>query len=134
VAQVISGVMLRDDIRIKITETETNTSNGKGPLAILRIVAIGAAFLLLLGFLIDAFSGFYVFSHSKSVYAGCAGLTLLSVFYLLGEMGSNWINSKDKTTHPLHKRIFHLLLLLIYAALIMLVAGAAFKYIGILKT
>lgn len=54
----------------------------------LRTVVIGIVVLPLFGLLFDAFSGFYVLRHSKSLYAACAGLFLLSVFYLLGEAGA----------------------------------------------
>jgi hypothetical protein len=121
-------------MKAETTGPENNLSAARGGKAILRSVSIGAVLLILFGVLIDALSGFYVLRHSKSVYAGCAGLFLLSVFYMLGEAGSNWINSKDKPTHPLYKRIFHLLMLLVWVGLVMVVAGMVFKYLGILKT
>jgi hypothetical protein len=115
--------MFRNEMKPEITKTENNTSDTRGQKAVLRTITIGVVFLLLFGLLIDAFSGFYVLRHSKSVYAGCAGLFLLSILYLLGEAGSDWINSKDETTHPWHKRLLHLLMLLAYAGLVILAAG-----------
>lgn len=106
----------------------------KGARFTLRMVALGITFLLLFGLLIDTFQGFYVLRHSKSVYAGGAGVLLLSVFYMLGEAGTNWISLKDKTTHPWWKRLLRLLMLLVYVCLVMVTAGMVFKYIGVLRT
>ena len=89
--------------------------------------------LLIFGFMIDMFSGFYILRHSTSLYAGLAGLLLLSVFYLFGEAGAEWIHKKDEVTHPVHKRVFHLSLLLLYAVTIMATAGFLLNYFGLIK-
>jgi len=74
--------------------------------SILRTIAIVTIALLIFGFLIDLFSGFYVLRNTKSIYAGLAGLFFLAVFYLIGEAGGDWISSKDDFSHPLYKRAF----------------------------
>ncbi len=99
-----------------------------------RTLVIGAVVLPLFGLLFDAFNDFYVLRHSKSIYGAFAGLVLLAVLYLLGEAGATWVGSKDKVSHPLHKRVFHLFLMLAYTVLIVVAAWAAFKSLGILGT
>ncbi len=79
------------------------------------------------------FSGFYILSHSTSLYAGLAGLFLIAAFYLFGEAGAEWIHKKDDVTHPLYKRVFHLTLLLLYAVLIMATVWFLLKYLGLIK-
>lgn len=101
--------------------------------SILRTIAIGTIALLIFGFLIDLFSGFYVLRNSKSIYAGIAGLFLLAVFYLIGEAGGDWISLKDDVSHPLYKRAFHLAMLLIYAGIIMTAGWLILNYFGLIK-
>lgn len=115
------------------TKTDTKSPQAKNGRSYLSRLVTGIVFLLLFGILIDAFGGFYVLRHSKTVYAGCAGILLLSLIYLLGEAGSSWINARDETSHPWYKRLFHLTLLLIYAGLIMAIAGIILKLFGIIK-
>ena len=99
----------------------------------LRIIAIGIIALLIFGFLIDLFSGFYILRNSKSIYAGLAGLFLLAAFYLIGEAGGDWISSKDDVSYPLYKRAFHLAMLLIYAGIIMMAGWLILNYFGFIK-
>jgi hypothetical protein len=101
--------------------------------SILRTIAIGIIVLLIFGFLIDLFSGFYVLRNCKSIYAGITGLFLLAIFYLMGEAGAYWIHSKDDTSHPLYKRVFHLAILLIYAGIIITVIWFLLNYFGLIK-
>lgn len=131
--QALKPLYLKNEMKPEIMKTENKLFEPKAGRSVLRTLVVGTAFLLLLGLLIDAFNGFYILRHSKSVYAGCVGFFLLSVFYMLGEAGSSWINSKDKITHPWYRRIFHLLMLLIYAGLIMVAAGVILKYLSIIK-
>lgn len=102
-------------------------------LSILRAIAIGIIILIIFGFLIDLSSGFYVLQNSKSIYAGIAGLLLLAVFYLIVEAGADWIGSKDDVAHPLYKRFFHLLILLIYGGIIMVSGWFLIYYFGMIK-
>jgi len=113
-------------------KSESEKYTGKSG-TILRTIAVGIIVLLLFGFLIDMFGGFYVLRYSKSLSAGLAGFLLLAVFYLLGEAGAEWIHSKDDVSHPLYKRAFHLLLLLLFVGLILTVIGVAFRYFGLLQ-
>jgi len=87
--------------------------------SILRALLLSIIILFAFGFLIDLFSGFYVLTHAKSIYAGLAGLLIVAIFYLIGESGSEWIGGKDDITHPLYKRAFHLLVLLLFAGLVL---------------
>ncbi len=89
------------------------------PTSILRLIAIAVIVLLAFGYLIDLFSGFYVLRQAKSIYAGLAGLLIVSIFYLAGDAGSGWIGSKDKVTDPLYKRALRLLSLLLFGAFIL---------------
>ena len=86
----------------------------RGQSSKVKVILIGTAFLLFIGFLIDAFNGFYIIRYSKSIFFGIGGLFLFAIFYLLGEAGAGWISSKDDVSHPLYKRVFHLFLLLLF--------------------
>lgn len=89
--------------------------------------------LLAFGFLIDLFSGFYVLRHSTSAYAALAALIVVAVFYALGEGGAEWIGGKDDVSHPLYKRVFHLLLLLLFGALILVILWFVLKNLGLIN-
>lgn len=103
------------------------------PNSIFRIIVIAVIALLAFGFLIDLFSGFYVLSHAKSIYAGLAGLLIVAIFYLRGETGSEWISGEDDVAQPLYKRAFHLLVLLLFAGLVLTVMWFALKYLGLIR-
>ena len=126
------AVILRNEMTPENINTESKSGEEDKLKTVLRTITIGIVVLALFGLMLDAFGGFYVLRHSKSIYTGCAGIFLLSLFYLIGEAGSTWISSKDKVTHPWYKRLFHLFMLLVYAALIILAAGIAFNYLKIL--
>ena len=100
---------------------------------VFKKIAFAGVALLLFGFLIDLFSGFYVLRHSKSIYAGFAGLLIVSIFYILGEAGSEWIGGKDDVAHPLYKRAFHLFLLLLFAGLVLVAVWFALKSLGLIE-
>jgi hypothetical protein len=110
-----------------------NNKHIKKTSSILKIIAIGIIVLLVLGFLIDLFSGFYILRHSKSVYAGLVGLLIVAIFSLIGEAGSEWISRKDDVAHPLYKRAFHLFILLLFAALVLTIVWFALNYLGLLR-
>lgn len=101
--------------------------------SILRTIVVGAIVLIAFGFLIDFFSGFYILTHSKSIYAGLGGFLIVAMFYVIGESGSESIGGKDKVTDPLYKRAFRLLSLLIFAALILTAMWFALKYLGLMR-
>ena len=79
-----------------------------------KLKAIGFAIVLLFiaGVSLDALNGFPVLRAAKTPALTALGLLILGVFYVAGESVSEWINSKDKVSNPLHIRAFHLLLLL----------------------
>lgn len=95
-----------------------------------KSIAILIVSLLFFGILIDAFNGFHIIRKAKSIFMGILGLFILALFYIVGEGVSEWINSKDHVSHPLHKRVFHLLLLLLSVGIVMTLAYFIFKYLG----
>jgi len=99
----------------------------------LRKIGIAIIILTAFGFLIDLFSGLYVLRNSKSIYAGLAGLLVVAILYAIGEAGSEWIGGKDDGSHPLHKRAFRLLALLLFAAIIMVAIWFSLTYLGIAR-
>jgi tetrahydromethanopterin S-methyltransferase subunit D len=101
--------------------------------AVIRKVAFAVIVLIVAGLLLDLYTGFYYLSHFKSIYAALAGLLLLGVFYLVGEAGSEWIGGKDDVKDPLYKRVFRLLALLLFAALLMTVIWFTLKYLGLMR-
>jgi len=103
------------------------------PTSIFRLIAIAVIILLAFGFLIDLFSGLYVLRQAKSIYAGLAGLLIVSIFYLVGEAGSEWIGGKDKVTDPLYKRALRLLALLIFGAFILAALWFVLKQLGLIR-
>ena len=96
----------------------------------LKIIAIAIVFLLCLGILIGAFNSFYIFRNAKSISWGIGGLLIIALFYLVGEAGSGWINSKDDVSHPLYKRVFHLFVLVCVVGIVMAVCWYVFKKSG----
>jgi hypothetical protein len=96
----------------------------------LKTLAIGIVGLLLVGLLLDAFNGFFILRNVKSATWGVGGLILFALIYLLGEAGAEWITSKDKVSHPLHKRVFHLSLLLGFASALGFTCWFVFKKLG----
>ncbi|QEM67549.1 hypothetical protein FO488_04890 [Geobacter sp. FeAm09] len=97
------------------------------------IVIVGIVFLLLIGLLYDASNGFYVLKHSRSMYGMAFGLSLTAFFAGLGESLSNYIEAKDKVSHPLPKRVFYLLLLLAALAAVGFLYWFACTYSGIVE-
>ena len=86
--------------------------------------------LIVLGFGLDALSGFYILGNAKSTVWGVAGLIVVSIFYLTGEGILGWIGKKDSTDHPLHKRVYHLLMLLCSGGALLAVYSLIFKWLG----
>ena len=119
--------------RFGSTKSDVNNKHLKRASSILRKIAIIVVILLVFGFLMDLFSGFYVLKHAKSIYAGLAALFILAIFYVIGEAGSEWIGEKDDVAHPLYKRAFHLLVLLLFAGLVLTVMWLVLKYLGLLR-
>jgi len=97
------------------------------------MIVIAVIVLLAFGFLIDLFSGFYVLRHSTSLYAGVAALLFVAIFSLIGESGSEWIGGKDDVAHPLYKRVFHLLVLLLFTGIILVIMWFVLKHLGLIR-
>ena len=92
--------------------------------------ALAVLLLLFGGIIFDATNGFYILRGAKSFGWAIGGLILLSTFYLIGEIGTEWINSKDHISSPLYKRTFHLLLLLCFLGALAVVLVLSFRYLG----
>ena len=88
-----------------------------------RFVAILVVVLIAVGFIVDLLSGLEVLRLSRSWTAWSVGIAVLGVLYLLGEGAGEWVAARDKVTHPLWKRVWHLALLLGMAVLIAIAAG-----------
>lgn len=112
--------------------SDADKSPGKSK-SFLRKALITIIVFLIFGLLIDLFSGFYVLRHSKNIYVGLAGLIILAIFALIGEAGSDWIGSKDDVKHPLYKRAFHLLVLLLFGGFMLVVLWLTLKYLGVMQ-
>jgi len=95
-----------------------------------KIAMILITALLAVGVMLDGFNGFYIIRQAKSLAWGVVGLFLLSIFYLIGEAGSEWINSKDDVSHPLYKRAIHLALLLGFGGALTTVCVILFSHLG----
>ena len=95
-----------------------------------KIAVVAILVLLALGLMIDAFSGFYILKNARSLGWGIGGLLIVALFYLIGEAGSGWIDSKDDVSHPLHKRAFHLSLLITFVGAIMVIVGYVLNKMG----
>ena len=89
-----------------------------GNLNRIKILPIAILVILISGVMIDAFNGFFILRNARSLVWAIGGLFLIAVFYLIGEAGSEWINSIDDVSHPLLKRFFHLFILLCIAAVV----------------
>jgi len=87
----------------------------------IKAVFLAVAMLLIAGLILDAFDGPYILRGAKSLIWGIGGLLLLSIFYLIAESGTEWISSKDSVSHPLYKRVYHLLILILFTGVVMAV-------------
>jgi|GraSoiStandDraft_41_1057321.scaffolds.fasta_scaffold188704_3 hypothetical protein len=88
-----------------------------------RFVAILSLLLAAVGFIFDLFSGLPLLRSSRSWLAWLVGVMALGALYLLGEGAGDWINARDKVSHPLWRRVWHLALLLGMVALVAIAAG-----------
>jgi hypothetical protein len=92
-----------------------------------RFVAIVVSFLAAVGFLFDLFFGLPLLRSSRSWTAWILGIGGLGVLYLLGEGAGEWISARDKVSHPLWKRAWHLALLLGLGVLVATLAGTIIR-------
>jgi quinol-cytochrome oxidoreductase complex cytochrome b subunit len=93
-------------------------------------VILSLIVLLCLGLCLDGCSGFYILRKSKNILAALGGFVLLGILYIAGEGVAEWLHSKDKVTHPHHKRAFHLILLLLFVAIFIVLTGLIYKLFG----
>jgi hypothetical protein len=89
-----------------------------------RRVVRGIAFLVagavVIGLLLDVFSGLAIFRGARSRPAWAVGTLVLGALYVTGEVAARWINARDRTTDPLRKRLPRLLALLVLAGALIL--------------
>ena len=88
-----------------------------------RFVSMLIVFLVVLGLMTDLLFGLSLSFSARSWTTWLIGLVALGVLYALGEAGGEWINQRDKVTHPLWKRVWHLALLLGWAVAISAAVG-----------
>ena len=99
----------------------------------IKAILIGIIVLPLIGVLYDAYSGFHVLKTSKSIYGIIAGLMVTVIFAFAGEYVSELINTKDKVTDHLYKRVFRLLILLASVGVVGFLYWFIFHYFEILN-
>jgi hypothetical protein len=99
----------------------------------IKTILMGIIVLPLIGFLYDAFNGFYVFRNSKSIYGIVVGLMLTVILAFVGEYISEVINAKDKVSDPLYKRAFHLIILMGSVCIVGFMYWFIIHYFEILK-
>ncbi|HEY2931783.1 MAG TPA: hypothetical protein VGK99_08530 [Acidobacteriota bacterium] len=85
-----------------------------------RFLVILAFFTLVIGLIIDVFSGLPVTKGARSVMAWVAGILGIGALYIIGELGADWIHQKDRVSDPLLKRVLHLLALLAFVVIVVL--------------
>lgn len=86
--------------------------------------------LFFAGLVVDAVcNGFYIIRNAKSLGWSIVGILILSIFYLFGEAGAEWISSNDNVSNPLYKRAFNMLLLLCFVGVLAAVLIFVFKYL-----
>ena len=90
----------------------------------IRFVVILIVLLVVIGLITDVFSGLSLSLTSRSWTTWLLGIIALGVLYLLAEGGGEWIDSRDKVSHPLWKRVWHLTLLLGLVLVVSVIAGA----------
>ena len=99
----------------------------------IKPILIGIFVLPFIVVLYDAYSGFHVLRNSKSIYGIIAGLMVSAVLAFAGEYASEAINAKDKSSDPLYKRVFRLLILLATVGVVGFLYWFIFHYFEILK-
>ena len=92
-----------------------------------RFAASLVFLLIVIGFIVDLLSGLEVLRSSRSWAAWAIGIVTLGVLYLLGGGAGEWIDARDKLTHPLWKRVWHLALLLGMVVLVAIAAEAVVR-------
>ena len=82
--------------------------------AIIKTIVLVVLALGVCGLVLDALNGFYILRNAQSVAMGVGGLFLAAILYGIGELGADRISSRDETSDPLCKRVFHLFCLLVF--------------------
>jgi hypothetical protein len=76
-------------------------------------IALGLTFLLLVvGLAVDLSDGLPMLRSSRSWAAWLVAIVVVGALELLGEGAAEWVNKRDRVTHPLWKRSARLVLLL----------------------
>ena len=105
-------------------------SKRETPSWIKRIIVV-VLFLLFLGVLLDAYTGFSLIRQSSSILGGIGTLLILGVLYLFGEGVGELVSGIDKVDQPLWRRTLNLVVLLSAVALVCGVFYYAFRFIQI---
>lgn len=86
-----------------------------------------ALFVIFLGLITDLLLGLPLSRGARSWTVWLGGMLALGALYLFGEWGGEWINARDSVSHPVWKRVWHLLLLLGFAAAVGALAVAVIR-------
>jgi hypothetical protein len=91
----------------------------------LRLVRIAVALPVLLfavGAATDLLGGLEFWKRARSANAWTIGILAFGVLYVIGEAGVGWIDSRDRPSDPLWKRVLRLATLVAFAGVCALVA------------
>jgi hypothetical protein len=78
---------------------------------VVRVAIALPALLFAVGGASDLLGGLEFWKHSRSTKAWTIGVLAFGALYVIGEAGVGWIDSRDKPSDPLWKRLLHLALL-----------------------
>lgn len=91
-----------------------------------RHIVLGGVVMLFGGFLTDLSLGLPILRSSGSWSTRVLAIVVIGAFGLLAEAGVEWVNRRDAVSDRLHRRSWHLLLLITvivaYAIVLMAVA------------
>ena len=93
----------------------------------LRVIILLSLFAIFAGLITDLLLGLPVSRGARSWLAWLGGMLALGVVYFLGGWVAERIHARDNVAHPLWNRVWHLLLLLGFAAVMGLLAVAAIR-------
>ena len=99
--------LVPDDKSMPVTPPQRNAPTWKTALGVLGLLVL---FLIVSGVTTDLWLGFPLLFSARSWTTWLLGILALTVLYLLGEGGSEWIKKRDRRSHPVWKRAWNLIL------------------------
>lgn len=79
-------------------------------------------FVFVVGLVGDPFGSIELWIAKRSVGAWLLGILALGGLYVAGEAVGDWIDRRDRTSDPLRRRVFNLLLLLGFVGIGLVIA------------